>query len=165
MTKIEIIEALKKSPKGTFATLEIVRPVKLLKSAEAQGIKIEKKSIVQVRLANYSAMRAVREAEKNEEREAPRLPSHISHVETVEGVKFWHGKNGQLYLPYPVDGNQPISEYFADGVKVESSTVKPYALASEFPERGTLKEEKAESAKKFQAPFIAVKLENIAAIR
>jgi hypothetical protein len=162
MTPLAISEALETRKGGQFVTVFISRPAHL--RAQWKGIlDIQKHSRVQVQLASYANRKAVKEAVASGTRDAPELPKHISHVETIGNVRFWIGKNGKTYFPYPVIGGNTTSEYTKDGkpITVESLKAHCYCLASEFPNRPTVEA----LADKGQVPFIGVTVENIKDIR
>ena len=161
MHKRAIIEALEGKKKGGFYTVETQRPAKMRKGVT---LNIEKHSTVQGMLADYANRAAVKLAVQDGTRDEPELPTWVEKVEKLganEAVKFWIGKEGQVYLPVTLTGNQPQSEWLLDGKKVDVEEIREYLLASEFPKRT----DKDELADKGQVPFMAVKIENIVSVR
>lgn len=159
MTPLEISTALESRKGGQFVTVFISRPAHL--RAAFKGMDIRKNSRVQVQLASYANRKAVKEAVEAGTRDAPELPSHISHVETIGNVRFWKGKNGKTYFPYPVIGGNTTSEYVQNGNVVDAESIRQFCLASEFPNRASVET----LAERGQVPFIGVTVENIKDIK
>jgi len=122
---------------------------------------IQKQSTYQGILCDYASRKPVREAVEQGEREAPKLPTHIADVFHIQGVKFWRGKDGQVYFPMPISGNKPKVKWLANGTEVPYDEVKSYLLACETykkPEKSAIEDNN-------QAQFNAIKVENILEIK
>lgn len=159
MEKIDLIRALVARNKGTSLSVVVNRPAKLRKAAS--GLDIRKRSRFSLQLASYAARKPVKQAVEAGDRQAPELPSWVSHAEDIgNGLRFWIGKNGQIYLALPRFGSKAESEWLENGKPVPQSKVAAYLLASETRKR----ESKEETEAKGQAGFNAIKLENIEAV-
>lgn len=159
MDIIQIAQALSQKPKGTIFTYRIERKAKTRKSYD--GGTITKTSIAQGMVGtDYANRKPVREAVENGERDAPELPSHIEEAFITDGIRFWRGKNGEIYFPVCATGNKSKTSWAIDGEEVSLDEIKDYLLSSELPKEVN----KDDLADKGQVPFIAVNINNIAAI-
>ena len=161
MTIEEIAFALE-GRKNKFFTIEVKRPANL--RAAFRTLAIEKKSVYQGIECDYSRRGPVREALEAGTRDAPLLPSHIEEVFYEGEVKFWRGKNGQIYFPMPLAGNNVKSVWLRDGEPVPLDDIKEYLLGSEIP-KFTIADKKSNAEENGQVIFNAIKIENVMAIR
>jgi len=157
MTVDEIALALQGRQNKIF-TIVVKRRANL--RAAHKNLAIEKKSKYQGILCDYARRGPVREAIESGERDAPVLPSHIQEVFYCEGVKFWRGKNGEIYFPMPVTGNSAQAVWLFNNEPVPLDDIKEYLLASELP-KATYAEEKAKAEENGQVIFNSIKIGNI----
>jgi len=161
MTVEEIALALQDRQNKLFS-IEVRRSANL--RAAFKNLVIEKKSNYQGILCDYARRGPVREAIESGERDAPVLPSHIQEVFYCDGVKFWRGKNGEVYFPMPITGNNVKVVWFLNNEPVPFDDIKEYLLSSEIP-KVTSAEKKASTEDKGQALFNAIKITNIQRIQ
>jgi hypothetical protein len=155
-----IAEALSNKNRGSFYSLLMQRPAKMLKGIT---LNIEKRTQMTGQLCDYSVRAAVKNAVADGLRDAPELPSHIEKSFVEGNVRFWQGKDkneipGKIYLPMPLAGSKSNVTWLLDGVVVSYDDVSQYLLAADKPRK---KQDKEELAEKGQVPFVAVDIENI----
>ena len=160
MTQNEISQNIGTKPAGTFFTFTVDRPCKVRKSAG--NVEVRKVSKLQgMTKVNYANRAPVKNAVAAGLRDEPELPSHIEKSFTEGNVRFWQGKNGEVYLPICLNTqNVAQVQYFLDGRLSDKQTVTPLVLASEVATSPT----KETTEDKGQAQFIGVNIKNIKAI-
>jgi len=154
MTPQQIAQSLAVRKAGCFFTVKIRRPCKTRKGVDSI---IEKESIYQGQLCDYSAKSAVKQGIESGERDAPELPKGMKESFKDGNAKFYRGFNDQKYFGVVVDGNKPKSKYYKNGQIVEKDQIIGDLLASELSRPKT----KQELAEKRQSPFVLIKCENV----
>lgn len=154
MTPQQIAQSLAIRKAGCFFTVKVRRPCKTRKGIDSI---IEKESVYQGQLCDYSAKSAVRQGIESGERDAPELPKGMKESFKDGNAKFYNGFNDQKYFGVVVDGNKPKSKYYKNGQIVEKDQILDDLLASEKSPPKT----KQELAEKCQSPFVLIKCENI----
>lgn len=151
----EIAQILSQREAGQVFTVEMIRPAKVRKGT-AQDIK--KHSVFQGQHCDYANRSPVREAIEAGVRSEPELPGHIAYSFTENGVRFWQGKNSEVYLPVVVFDSHKKSTWYSNGVEVPKSDIAMYLLASE-----TSKPK--DNTDKGQVPFVGINIKHILDIR
>lgn len=154
----EIAEKLEGRKAGSFFSLTTHRAVKTFKGCESI---IEKESIMQGMLCEYSNRAAVKDGVEDGIREEPELPTWVKEKFKLGNCNFWLGNTGEVYLCVPLTGNEPKAKWFMDGEECNYADVEPFLLASEKPKRVS----KDELAEKGQVPFCGINVKNIIDVR
>ncbi len=145
-------------PSAPLGSLSYRKPLKTLKGESA---KVEKETVLKVKLCPYSRLKNVREAVKNDERDEPQWPKNLipgTKKETaIKGVYFATTTTGKRVICLPDLGPNGKSVYFLNGRPTDKEKVIPLCLASEF----RVPPSKEETAAKGQAPFKMVGLDII----
>lgn len=157
MTSDQIAKRLSIRQFGGFYSVTSRR---LCKTRKGTTSVIEKESVYQGILAEYSARKAVKEGIQSGEREAPHLPSGMKECFYKDKSKFFRSFADQEYLGVTISGNKPKSQYYKDGKPVDKSEIISDLLASELAP----KKSKSELAENNQAEFIIVKVENVVSV-
>jgi hypothetical protein len=151
----EIAQILSQREAGQVFTVEMIRPGKVRKGT-AQDI--QKHSVFQGQHCDYANRSPVREAIEAGVRGEPELPGHIAYSFQENGVRFWQGKNSEVYLPVVVFDSHKKSTWYSNGVEVPKSDIAMYLLASE-----TSKPK--DNTDKGQVPFVGINIKHILDIR
>ena len=154
------IASVLEAKKGRIFTVTVNHPANL--RAAYKGENITKRSVYQGQNCDYASRGPVKQAIAAGNMVAPALPQHIQEPFYISGVKFWRGKNGQVYFPMPVTGNKPKVQWLYDGKEVTLASIQHMLLANEYAERPEKSEPSADG--KVSVPFNAIKVENIESI-
>jgi hypothetical protein len=151
----EISQILSQRGAGQAFTVEMIRPGKVRKGT-AQDI--QKHSVFQGQHCDYANRSPVREAIEAGVRGEPELPGHVAYSFVEDGVRFWQGKNSEVYLPVVIfDGHNKVT-WYSNGVEVSKSDIAMYLLASE-------NSKPKDNTDKGQVPFVGINIKHILDIR
>lgn len=154
MTPEQITQRLAIRKNGQFFTVKTRRPCKTRKGVDCI---IEKESVYQGQLCDYSAKFAVKQGIESGERDAPELPKGMKNSFKDGNAKFYNGFNDQKYWGVTIEGNKSKSKYYKNGQIIDKDQILDDLLASE----KSPPKDKKELAEKCQAPFVLLKVENV----
>lgn len=155
MTIEQIAQTLSQRGAGEIFTVEMIRPAKVRKGVSQD---IKKHSVFQGQHCDYANRSPVREAIEAGVRDEPQLPGHIAYSFQEDGVRFWQGKNGEVYLPVVIFDGHNKTTWYSNGAEVAKSDIAMYLLASE-------NSKPKDNTDKGQVPFVGINVQNILDIR
>lgn len=126
---MNIIDYVNAKAKGQFITIRTRRAVDVLKRGGLNGRKVEKESVLQLRVGHsYYNQAATAEKHESGERQIWGLPDYLEHV-TAAIVR--NKKSGQLYVVGQPSGNPATARFFVDGQEVDKASIEGELTAKE----------------------------------